>query len=819
MVERRGRLGAALAIALGAVAAPMFGQESVSNTGCLPGDAVSPWSASEQCNQYVVDLTPFQTSWGTTFGIAPIIKSSKTTSQVGPMGEFFGSLISAQAMSRTQRTNVTLGGSYAYWNTAGPGINDDQNTAPMSISPTGTGNQFAVAFSEFATTDFSLSYNGIVGGIVQYKPTEPTRLYVKRVLAAANGCEPFTAVSQMGLGSVDADGNVVFRADDFLGANTGTGTGCSPNLADAVEDNIFRVRMANRTCNAKNVISNSYPTGTNATDWLVRNSVTTHNTPAIVPSATMGGTSLFIGSNFNNEYVRGENFGAITADNSHFPAGVAAHRGNVSWTSYNCAALGTVGNPPTRGAAALVALDATDDSRALIVFGLDNSGNVVNKRALTLPATFTTDAPGAVTFPTADVPTDHRDEFDNYHGTVAFRGGNGQVALGRDQAGRLLAAAQVSHPGDMCPSAGCPSGPRDWRYDYIAVARLNCDTGGVEWALAAYTDVPDITAPFTTSSATPPILATGKQILDGPNGAVIGRLTQLQDLTGGTPRGPSLSSPMIDSVGNVWFVGVVFLPDEVDQYDTALLRAVYNPATFSYQLEMILRTGDVFTGANTGLNYQISFITTANNAGGVSSGNAWSQNISETAHNNANPAGLQTRSPDTLGGLILNAEITYDRDNDMDFATPCTSSDLGDGDADQEYNVILYIGSVTANATGFPCVSASDCRNDVADNGCNHATCTGGACRYACVRYGDVAPFPGGNRIVNLDDILCVLAGFANPTACPNADIAPCEGNLIINLDDILAVLGAFAGGNPCGCTENSVPGTGVAPLCGSNQP
>lgn len=62
--------------------------------------------------------------------------------------------------------------------------------------------------------------------------------------------------------------------------------------------------------------------------------------------------------------------------------------------------------------------------------------------------------------------------------------------------------------------------------------------------------------------------------------------------------------------------------------------------------------------------------------------------------------------------------------------------------------------------------------------------------------YGDV----NCSGLVNLDDILCVLSGFANLASCPNGDIAPCQGNGFINLDDILAVLGAFAGQNLCPC-------------------
>ncbi len=121
---------------------------------------------------------------------------------------------------------------------------------------------------------------------------------------------------------------------------------------------------------------------------------------------------------------------------------------------------------------------------------------------------------------------------------------------------------------------------------------------------------------------------------------------------------------------------------------------------------------------------------------------------------------------------------------------------------------------------GCPCTTLVDCRNAACmeDNGCNHATCVSGFCVYTCERYGDVQP-PGGNGVVNLDDILCILSGFSNFASCPNADINPCGGNAVINLDDILAVLGAFSGANPCTCTENGTPGGGVTPVCGSPQP
>jgi hypothetical protein len=75
------------------------------------------------------------------------------------------------------------------------------------------------------------------------------------------------------------------------------------------------------------------------------------------------------------------------------------------------------------------------------------------------------------------------------------------------------------------------------------------------------------------------------------------------------------------------------------------------------------------------------------------------------------------------------------------------------------------------------------------------------------------------NGIVNLDDILCVLGGFAAIADCPSADLNPCGGNGIVNLDDILSVLAAFGGANQCMCTTTGPTPTGTAPLCGSISP
>lgn len=99
-----------------------------------------------------------------------------------------------------------------------------------------------------------------------------------------------------------------------------------------------------------------------------------------------------------------------------------------------------------------------------------------------------------------------------------------------------------------------------------------------------------------------------------------------------------------------------------------------------------------------------------------------------------------------------------------------------------------------------PCFTNVDCAavdNDVCT--CDNCHVGLGFCFFDPIEYGNVNC--AGPAAPNLDDILCVLAGFGNYAACVNADIAPpCTGNNIINLDDILAVLAAFAGADPCGC-------------------
>lgn len=644
MVKRGWRV---VCVMLGLAAMPALAQDSTSKTGCLPGDSVSPWATNEQCNTYIVDMDEFTSSWGTTYGIAPIIKTSKTGSG------FSGSLMSAQGMSRLQRTGVEFAAdSYSVWSAPGFGVNDDAeiNDPGTLVDVAGTGNQFGVVFAEFATTDTAVSYNGVIGGLVNYFPAEPTRLYVKRVVAAVNGCDGNSNFSQLGAGSVDEDGFVHFRCDNF-GATGCAGCACN-TLANISGQNVFQVGMQARDCDVLNVISAGFPGGqfdAGATQWLVQGSATTYNTPGIISAQVTGSVPAFIGTNFAIQYARGTAF-PVTADGTHLAAGVTDQRGNISYTSRNCSVLGS-----THGIAAMIGKDAATFATIMNVFGLDASLDVTGAVALQLPATVTDNCDGTTNIPGLN-------EFDHYHSQVAFRGGNGQIALGVDQEGNLLAAAQAVHP----VYAG-----NDWGVNYIAVARLNCTTDEVEWTMAGWNQQ-----------------IVGKQILDGPGGTAIGQMVSLDQIPG-APLGPSVSAPMIDSVGNVYFLTAMERYSD-GIFTVGLVRANYDPASFCYELELMFTTGDVFAGLNSGLDYEIDFLAISD-GDSVNSGTAWSQNISETAHLNADPSTLEIISADTLGGMVISAEIVYDADQDGDFEQCADVPESGD----QDYNVLLYIGATT----------------------------------------------------------------------------------------------------------------------------
>src|SRR5258708_5386213 len=115
-------------LALLCCAATAAGQDSVSKLHGLPGDALDAHLVAEQSNSYVVDLSAVTSSWGNTFGVAPLVKASAVRLS-NP--DFFNQLLSAQAISRDLKSPGPFAqSSLEYWNTQRASINRNTHRNP-----------------------------------------------------------------------------------------------------------------------------------------------------------------------------------------------------------------------------------------------------------------------------------------------------------------------------------------------------------------------------------------------------------------------------------------------------------------------------------------------------------------------------------------------------------------------------------------------------------------------------------------------------------------------------------------------------------------
>lgn len=702
----RHHLGIATVVAAAGLSFPALAQDSVSSgLGNLPGDALSPWT--QNCASYVIDLAPITTSHGNVFGMAPIIKASKMSTAN------FNAISSSVTISPDVLTGSTFTRpSYSVWDTAGAGVGP-QNIPGSTVSPTGAASRFSVALSEFGTTDAGNSYNGIVGAMVGFKSNDPNRLYIDRRVAAVNiGAIGNGDSSQLGGVSIDANGNVYYRADTF------NSTGPNPISGQ----NVFRTRLAERDCGTINFISAG---GTlNATDWIVNSNPTNHSVASLIPASVVGGNGLYAGPNFSDQYVYGATTPTFTNTHLDTPS-VGGHRGSFAMTQHQ--ALGT----GVYTLATSAQNPANNTATAINVWAVNNTGAVVAKKGFFVPGTVT-DNDSGFTVNYIDGVAQSR----HHTGSTAYRGGVGTVAIGSDQAGRTLIAKTISENGlngDLSHQ--------------IVVGRFSNANGPVEWTMAAYIDQLNL---FTQDS--------GKRIYDA-DGQVIGQLVTLSQVTGSL-LGPGMSAPAIDSVGNIWFMSAVELfnrlPGGGSDNDSALLRAVYDPATFSYRLELVLELGTIAQGQNSDRPYRIDFLGTAANNNTPAPNSLWSSAISDKAWNNVSTAGLDTSDPITNGGLVISTSITYDIDGDGYYNNPTSSNYDTSRPADEAYQVLLYIGYY-ADAPA-PCLA--DFNND---------------------------------GFVNFFDISSFIAAFNAQN--PSADIASPFG--VWNFFDISTFMAAYNAGCP----------------------
>lgn len=648
----RHRNGIAAIVAAAGLCAPALAQDSIStNAGDLPGDALSPWADS--CSAYVIDLTPFNTTKGHQFGIAPLVKMTRVNTTN------FNNLFSSSSISSGVVTGANYSmPAYALWeNTPGAGVNAVNNSAPGMVSPSGQSTRFAVAVNEFGTTTGGTSFNGIVGAMVNFDPADANRLYVDRRMAAVNTSDEFSGdSSQMGGISLDADGNVFYRGDN----NNSTG----PN--QLAGNNLFRTRLMDRDCGTVNLLSTGGTT--DATDALITNYADVLGVPNNIPARVAGGNGLSVGTSAfgaTSDMVVADT-GSFTATTGHLDTtgGIGSdHRGSFGTTTHDF--LGN-GAAYTLG---LLSKDAGGETRVLNVTGVDAAGAVVGNKGFEIPFMITdNDDSFVINYTVQGQPN-------NYGGSTLFRGGVGHVAIGRDQAGRGLLAAMVNE-----------NGFQDDFANQIVVCRYDASSGTEEWTLAAYVD---------QTNAFNPDVNTSKVICDA-EGNTIGMITDLPDVTGGLPLGPGMSAPAIDSAGNIWFLSAVKLldrgPEGQADFDGALIRAIYNPDTFSYKLEMVLEVGQVFAGANSGTNYRIGFLGSSTAGGGATPGTIYSSNLAEGAWNNSDISAANPSDPITNGGLIFGTQITYDTNDDGLYNDPTSAFYDPAEPADESYSVGMYVG-------------------------------------------------------------------------------------------------------------------------------
>jgi hypothetical protein len=652
-------------LAIAGSAAAVSAQDSTGTAPGLPGDAINPLAADQQILSYVADLTPFGTSWGTTFGIVPLVKGVKTDPQ------FFNNFIGANGISDDLVKGVPFASSqYALWTEApGVGVNPAANSdAFQLVSPSGSSSQFAVAMANSLGDVLGLGANIATGdtittAIVNYNPAEPNRLYVTRVEAASSVNGDATGSSgDLAFGSVDGNGNTYFRGGSFRSGGAG--------VTAQVSNNWYRARAQDRT-GGVNLISGTG--GAEATDHLLVAQSTPHPQPSNIPASVAGGNGLVAGANFNSQFVRGA-AAPLTADTTHFGPTAGGftppdHRGQMGTTTRDLFQSGVAHT-------AVASKDPASDTRVFSVWATDASGAVTEAHSFETPLTVVDPTDGkTVTY----IPGSS--EYRQYVGITGFRSDAGMVALGQDAAGNGYAAGVMSEFGQSFDL-----------FQQMLSVRFDDNGGNEAWSIIAWVDG---------------VTNSGKAILDGPGGNQIGTLVPFATAfpTAGE-FGPSMSTPTFDGAGNAWFLASAALEktdpvtgDPFIDFDTVLIRGVLTDTgagSFGYELELVLELGRTFFGQNSGRRYQIQFIDTVAASGdsglGVSAPAAINSNNGRSwGWDDSDLSGVSNADPITNGGVVLVADIVYDVNEDGEYNDP-TSGNGDPASPDQSYQSLLYIG-------------------------------------------------------------------------------------------------------------------------------
>lgn len=741
-------LVAGLAGVIGGPASTVLAQDSTSVHAGLPGDAPDAYTLAEQCSDYVLDLAGITSSWGHPYAVGPLVKLTRTDPAA-----FFSNLPASSGVSATYAQTTFDATSYAQWNAPTQGVSATDNAlASGSVTPTGAAVQFAAIVADFAPVG-TVQTGHVTGAVVRIDPNEPNRLYVQRRIAATNGTDNTESSSSLSVGSVNEAGQAVIRADAF-GA-------IGPNLISG--NNLFVVDLLARTCGSLNVLTDSGGSDAAATSDIVRNRTTLLSPASILPASV--NTATVFAADFAGDLLFGD-AGSTATTSDHLaasaPLTTTDHRGTTSLSP-------VVWFAGSAGTGAVLASQEVTGPMDAETYGISYWGVNASDGGVIPNAAQTILFPAAEPLGPAASIVDHFDNheignnaepnsdwtFDHIRSQTPFRGGNGQVGLNTDAQGRLILAAHAAFGSFATLGAG-----QDSPVNAMIVARVDPAAPTTpEWTLAAWVD-----------NAAP---NGGKAITDG-NGTTLGYLEQLDLSNGGDPVGPSMTSPAVDSAGNVWFVASARIIDAGAPggftHDTALIRAVYHPTTFAYELEAVLSVSDVIHGLNSDRDYQITALELADR-NSVAVGAITSGSIIQSPWLDG-PATSAVGDPAALGGLVFAASIVYDTNNDGQFVSP-TGINGTPSSPDEEYQALMFLGVGDTTAPPCPGDFADDFGTPGSDGQVSFGDflallglvgpCPGGM--PGCP--GDIADdfgTPGGDGQVSFGDFLALL-GMVGP--CP----------------------------------------------------
>lgn len=378
-------------------------------------DALSAYDTTRQRTLYAADLAPVQSSWGNTWGVAPVLKLPRDTDPL-----FRTQVAGALSASPGAFLNPTFPSrAFQLWAAPGVGIHPQANTAPAStVSVNGFTRQFALG-----VTGVSAGATNIIAATIGRRDDAPARLFIERTTAlSSRASQSADDTATLALGALDSESRAAVRADPF-----------SASAEQPVQrDNLIRVNTPARS--ASTVAALSWPTaganpGPATTDpaaaFVASNITVSTALPALIPSGTAPPLlSLDVASAYRVNGAPSGNFLAT---------GLQGLRGAPTFSPNVTIAPGAAGT-----VVSLARATTATRTASLNLFAIDAAGNpAAAPIALHLPAPLA--APDGFT-----INATSNAEFSQYRSQSIFRGPAALAAIGFDPPTARVTLAAVA---------------------------------------------------------------------------------------------------------------------------------------------------------------------------------------------------------------------------------------------------------------------------------------------------------------------------------------------------------------------------------------